>query len=103
MHSFLDFNCFSRVSWQENIVVRLRKARGTMAFDDRKTKPLIVVGCLAFLCGLAAPVASRLFGVGWSILAATPPVVVWVVLEWLWRREDRARHRAQSAAADRPD
>jgi hypothetical protein len=62
-----------------------------MALDDRKTEPLIVVGCLAFICGLGASVAGRLFGVGWSILVAALPVVVWVVLEWLWRRENRAR------------
>jgi hypothetical protein len=74
-----------------------------MAIDDRKTEPLIVVGGLALLCGLAASVAGRLFGLGWSILVAVLPAVVWLVLEWRWRREDRARDRAEAAAtADRP-
>ena len=60
-----------------------------MAFDDRKTEPLIVVGSLSAFCGLAAAVVGRLFGVWWGLLLIAPPVVIWAALEWAWRREHR--------------
>jgi hypothetical protein len=61
-----------------------------MGFDDRKTEPLIAVGCLSMLCGLLAPAAGRLFG-WWGLLLLLPPPAVWVLLEWVWLREDRKR------------
>jgi hypothetical protein len=60
-----------------------------MGFDDRKTEPLIVVGCLSVFCGLAVAVVGRLFGVWWGLLSVAPPVVVWAALVWGWRREGR--------------
>jgi hypothetical protein len=62
-----------------------------MAFDDRKTEPLIAVGCLSILCGLVAPAVGRFFGWWWGLLLFVPPGVLWVLLEWVWRREDRRR------------
>jgi hypothetical protein len=62
-----------------------------MAFDDRKTEPLIAVGCLSVICGLVAPVVGRLFGWWWSLLLFLPPVAIWVLLEYIWRGEDRDR------------
>jgi 4-amino-4-deoxy-L-arabinose transferase-like glycosyltransferase len=62
-----------------------------MGFDDRKTEPLVVVGCLALVCGLAAPAAWRLFGWGCGVAALATPVVIWLLLEWGWRCEDRDR------------
>lgn len=62
-----------------------------MAFDDSKTEPLIVVGCLSILCGLLAPVIGKLFGWWWSSFLFTPPVLVWLVCSWIWQRDDRAK------------
>jgi hypothetical protein len=62
-----------------------------MAFDDRKTEPLVAVGCLSVLCGLIVPVVNRLTGGWWGLLVFAPLVFVWAVLEWVWRREDRRR------------
>jgi len=62
-----------------------------MAFDDRKMEPLVAVGCLSVVCGLLAPVINRLAGGWWGLLLIVPPVAVWVLLEWAWRREDRLR------------
>jgi len=60
-----------------------------MAFDDRKTEPLIVVGCLSIICGLTVPVIGKLFGWWWSLPLFAVPIVVWLLLEWLWLREGR--------------
>ena len=62
-----------------------------MAFDGRRTEPLIAAGCLSLVCGLLAPVVNRLAGGWWGLLLFALPVVVWVLLEWVWRREDRGR------------
>ena len=70
---------------------------GAVAFDDRKTEPLIVVGCLSAFCGLAAAVVGRLFGVWWGLLSAALPVVVWAALNWIWRRRIVASDRAEPA------
>jgi hypothetical protein len=56
-----------------------------MGFDDTKTEPVIVVGCLAVICGLAAPAIGHLFGWWWSLALLAPPIVVWVLLGWAWR------------------
>jgi hypothetical protein len=58
---------------------------------DCKTEPLVVVGCLSVVCGLAALVAGRLLGVGWTIHGCAAPLLVLVAMESLWRREDRVR------------
>jgi hypothetical protein len=62
-----------------------------MAFDDRKTEPLIAVGCCTVVCGLAAAASWRFFGLSWGLALLAIPPVVWLVLESVWRREDRAR------------
>jgi len=62
-----------------------------MGFDDRKTEPLVVVGCLSVVCGLVAAVVGRLFGWGWAVAALAPPAVIWLWLEWGWWRENRGR------------
>jgi hypothetical protein len=62
-----------------------------MAFDDRKMEPLLVVGCFSVVCGLVAPVVGRLLGWWWSLLLFLPPVLIWVLLEWIWRHEDSGR------------
>jgi hypothetical protein len=62
-----------------------------MGFDDRKTEPMIAVGCISVVCGLAAAGVGRLFGWGWSVAVLAIPVMIWLWLEWGWRREDRDR------------
>ena len=61
-----------------------------MAFDDRKTEPLIVFCCMSAICALVVPAVRDLLG-WWSFLFLLPPVVFGVVIECVWRREDRVR------------
>jgi hypothetical protein len=56
---------------------------------DCKTEPLVVVGCLSVVCGLAALVAGRLLGVGWTMHGCALPIMVLVALVRHSLREDR--------------
>jgi hypothetical protein len=60
-----------------------------MGFDDRQTEPLIVVACLAVLCGCVAAPVGRSLGWGWGVATFGLPVVLCLLLTWLWRRTDR--------------
>jgi hypothetical protein len=62
-----------------------------MGFDDRKTDPIVAVGCLSVVCGLLVPAINRLTGGWWGLLFVVPPFAVWGLLECVWRSEDRNR------------
>ena len=62
-----------------------------MAFDDRKTEPLLVVGGLSVICALIAPVVDDWFGWWWYLLLIVPPIVMWFILEWVWRGDDHRK------------
>jgi hypothetical protein len=59
-----------------------------MAFDDRNSEPLTVVGCLSIVIGLAAPVIGRFLGWWWSGLLLIPLILVCVVLWYILRHGD---------------
>jgi hypothetical protein len=61
-----------------------------VGFDDRETEPLVAVGCLSAVCGLAAPVVGPLIGWWWCLLLILPPVVLWAVLERVGGRGDQS-------------
>jgi hypothetical protein len=65
-----------------------------VAFDDRNTEPLIVVGCLMIICGVVAVVVYRRAGGWWCLLSFAVPVVIWGILQWLWRPKDRGGDRS---------
>ena len=66
-----------------------------MAFDDRKAELLIAVAVLSLICGLLAPFVGQYFGWWWDLLLFVPPLVLWGLLECLWRREGRTLDRSE--------
>jgi hypothetical protein len=68
-----------------------------MAFDDRKTEPLTVIGCLSVVCALGVPLINRATGGWWGLLLLLAPAVGWLLSELLWRR---ARRRGRSCQTD---
>jgi hypothetical protein len=70
-----------------------------MAFDDRKTEPLIAIGCLTLVCGLSSAFQSRVLASPWSWSVMLIPVVIGMILEDLAPRQSQEMNLCRTAIA----